>query len=251
MEYMKHTLVDALNLKTCPVCYIVKQREEKAFWWFFTENYHDTEVLEDLIDTSFFCDHHANTLENRTLENNDRGPLSFIFQIMIQSDTQKLKTLKSQLEKTMVNDQQGFFDAMFNRKSRTRYGKEIDGVFCGYTSCRFCRMNENTSRYVEEIFEELIRKDTAFRELYRKSYGLCRRHLIDVLKLSNDRACSEFLVDDMLSRLKVVHDNFELYFHKLDYRYSHEPKGEEQNTWLDALNFYSSSKRNSGKPSAT
>jgi len=246
VEYMKHTLVDALNQKTCPVCHIVKQREEKAFWWFFTENYHDSEVLEDLIDTSFFCDYHANTLEN-----NDHGPLSFIFQIMVQSDTQKLKNLKGLLEKTMVNGQQGFLGGMFNPKSRTRSGKTIDGVFRGYTSCRFCRMNENTSRYIEEILEELIRKDTAFRELYRKSYGLCRRHLIDILKLSNDGACSEFLVDDMLSRLKVMHDNFELYFHKLDYRYSHEPKGEEQNTWLDALNFYSSSKRSSGKPSAT
>lgn len=218
--------------KGCPVCRVVKEREEKTFWWFLTENYHEIRVLEELMDNSFLCGYHAGILAG-----GDHGSLSYVFQFLIRGDINTLNTLKQSLDGT--SDQKaGALSGFLRRPGGSKPGM-IDEFMAGYRSCRFCRLNENTSGYIEELFAELLRDDPAFREAYSQSHGLCRRHFIEVLKLSEDKAPSDFLLKDMIRRLDEMKDAFDLYFHKLDYRFADEPKGEEQNTWLQALQYYS------------
>jgi len=241
-EYLKHTIWEALSNKGCPICQVIKEREEKSFWWFINENYHEPSVLTEFMDNSFLCDYHAGILAN-----GDHGSLSFTFQFLVQGDINKLNELSMVLTKDGISDKrQKAINPLSNyllRNKKSKHSLLIDDLLKGYLSCRFCKLNENASKYVEELFAEIVRDDVGFKEHYLKSDGLCRRHFIEVLKLSEDKA-SDFLLDDMVHRLNKMKDSFDLYFHKLDYRFSGEPRGEEQNTWLRALKYYSSSKNN-------
>ena len=73
------------------------------------------------------------------------------------------------------------------------------------------------------------------RELYQKSTGFCRNHLLQVLDLATPEI-EDFLLDDYKRRLEELNDEFQEYFRKLDYRNAWEPKGAEQDTWKRAIN---------------
>ncbi|HHY94633.1 MAG TPA: hypothetical protein GX513_06440 [Firmicutes bacterium] len=69
---------------------------------------------------------------------------------------------------------------------------------------------------------------------------LARRwnHLVHLLPATSP-ATAAFLLDDFLRRLSSIQKSLAEYFHKCDYRYSHEPKGAEQTAYLRAVEIFS------------
>jgi hypothetical protein len=48
----------------------------------------------------------------------------------------------------------------------------------------------------------------------------------------------ETLIQKQTEVLRKINSDLEEYSRKLDYRYSHEPKGEEQTAWIKAIRFF-------------
>lgn len=70
--------------------------------------------------------------------------------------------------------------------------------------------------------------------LYRGSDGLCWKHFTLAVARAG-REVAVFLTEDLINRLETLEGQFGEYFRKRDYRFAHEPKGEEQQAWLKAL----------------
>ena len=79
--------------------------------------------------------------------------------------------------------------------------------------------------------------DEEIKELYLKSYGLCMNHFSQALKSASLEA-AELLIHKQVEVLRKLDSDLEEYSRKLDYRYSHEPKGEEQTAWIRAIKFF-------------
>ena len=80
-------------------------------------------------------------------------------------------------------------------------------------------------------------KDQEIKELYLDSYGLCMNHFNLALESAPPEAV-ETLIQKQTEVLRKINSDLEEYSRKLDYRYSHEPKGEEQTAWIKAIRFF-------------
>lgn len=147
----------------------------------------------------------------------------------------KLK-LKSKSKNPIINILSGASKSIIQKKIK----KVITRQFDKNIECKFCKTSRDFSIFAAMVFVKLLQNEPDFRTKYIQSDGLCRKHFVQVLELCSDSASLDFLTGDMIRRLENIKQDFELFFHKLDYRFSDEPKGEEQKAWIKALNYYSS-----------
>jgi hypothetical protein len=80
-------------------------------------------------------------------------------------------------------------------------------------------------------------KDQEIKELYLDSYGLCMNHFNQALESASPEAV-ETLIQKQTEVLRKINSDLEEYSRKLDYRHSHEPKGDEQTAWIRAIKFF-------------
>jgi hypothetical protein len=80
-------------------------------------------------------------------------------------------------------------------------------------------------------------KDQEIKELYLDSYGLCMNHFNLALESAPPEAV-ETLIQKQTEVLRKINSDLEEYSRKLDYRHSHEPKGDEQTAWIRAIKFF-------------
>ncbi len=212
---IEYDIQNTLSQKGCLICNLVKKRMDEKLWWFKTENYHEIETLKELKNNPYICDKHKKQLTDM------RDRLSVTFEFLIKKDTELFNSLlasnSKQLQKKIKN-------LTFDR-------------------CQFCIEEAKIEQFVVETFYKML-KDEKIKTLYKNSDGLCRKHLMQCLSIIDktyDR--SSFLIEDTLHRLSKIDSYFKEFFHKSDYRFSSEQKGEEQNAWLYALNFYSNAKK--------
>lgn len=94
----------------------------------------------------------------------------------------------------------------------------------------------------EEIFAFALLEsisDTGFRKLYQASQGLCIPHLVQVLSDSESGGGHESelatLLDLEQHKIAMLLDELKEYLRKHNYLYAHEPKGDEQTSWIRAV----------------
>jgi len=212
---IEYEIKDALLKRGCPVCSVVKKRTDEVLWWFEKENYHEIETLSKLHDNPFICERHKKDL----LEIGNT--LSVTFEFLIEKDIEFLSSLSNlKIKKLSQKIRHSSFD-----------------------TCMFCDFEKDIERFTIETFIELLKKDE-IKKLYENSEGLCRKHLFECLsKADKIKESAEFLIQNTVLRLSKIDMRLKEFFRKSDYRFSNEKKGEEQNAWIDALNFYSSNKK--------
>ncbi len=208
---MEFALKEALKLGGCPVCRVISEEFSRILWWFEREGYHEISTLRELILNPHICQRHA--LLIKSMGSN----LSVTFEYLINEDRKLLKDLQS----------------LTGLKAKRLLSKEME------KNCRFCKIENSIEERAIKAFSKLF-GDEEFRLLYEKSpSGLCRAHFVMILenlrKNSNEYT---FLIGISLRRLNAISERFDRFFHKQDYRFSSEEKGDEQNAWQEAFEFY-------------
>lgn len=212
---VEYEIKDALLKKGCPVCSVLKKRTDEVLWWFEKENYHEIETLSKLQNNPFICERHKKDL----LEIGNT--LSVTFEFLIEKDMEFLASLSKLKSKKL--------------SQKIRHSR--------FDTCMFCILEKDIERFIVEKFVAMLSENET-KKLYAKSDGLCRKHLFEsLLKAEKVSDISEFLIQDTILRLSKIDKLLKEFFHKSDYRFSDEKKGEEQNAWIDALNFYSTNKK--------
>jgi hypothetical protein len=82
-----------------------------------------------------------------------------------------------------------------------------------------------------------VLEEEAVRERYAGGDGLCYEHLAATAEQGSKRVAA-FLIEDWRARLEVLRAGLAEYDRKRDYRFSAEPKGDEQRSWTDIVRRY-------------
>jgi len=210
----------------CPICWVVEEEVNRAFRWFFIDNYNDISTLMAIAEHPALCREHAQRLLR---DGNDA--LSMTFQFLILRERQGLLHLRKQ-------QNQGHLSTPWSVDRWLQWLRRGLTRFPPSRGCRFCRASEETgSTLLAVLLEKLLEED--WRSRYQVSFGLCRRHLREGLTQTVYPEVARFLLEEADRRLETLETEFELYFRRLDVQHADEPKGKEQQAWQEALRYFS------------
>ena len=182
--------------------------EDRYFFWFLHENYYSSPTLRSLGDRRF-CRLHA---ERLLLSDNNQ--LSATFEFLLQVECTRLKEADHRTPPRRV------------REPKTPQ----------VNTCPVCEVGETAAlvearRFLTEMANEAARKE------FTDGPGLCSTHLWSMRVLA-DAGAWNFLRADALQRMRRLNEEMALYFHRLDYRFRDEERGQEQTAWRRALRFF-------------
>jgi hypothetical protein len=198
----------------CPVCTVVAECADKYIKWFLMENYSQSSTLLNLSEGGF-CRDHAYKIAGLASHQ-----LSVTYDFIIKDLTDKMaKARGNPPDKT---------------PSRGKREKQRFDILKRQKPCPLCETIEFYEKYASRVAVQLL-SEAQYRDLYRKSTGLCRDHLLQVLELATPEL-EDFLLDEYSSRLDELSAEFQEYFRKLDYKNAAEPRGAEQDAWKRAVN---------------
>ncbi len=214
--------------QSCPLCRVAEEAEERFFFWFLRESHYSVPVLEHL-DTSALCRRHA-----ARLLRGDNQRLSATFEALGRKERVHL----AELAESLRSERPG----PVGRRERRGHGGGRSGPGRMAASlearggCLACEAAE-TAVQGETLSMVPVLGTADGRVSYRAGAGFCRAHLWLVLSRAPNET-TVWLVADARRRLEELLAAFELYSHRLDHRFQHEAKGEEQDAWKQALRYF-------------
>lgn len=210
---IEYDILDAFREADCPICTVGADGADKYIKWFLMENYSQASTLLNLAEGGF-CRDHAYKIAGLSSHQ-----LSVTYSFIT-------KDLTNIIEKTRDNHP----DKISTRRNKE---KQRFAVLKRKKPCPVCDSIAFYEKYAGNVVIKLLSEEKN-RELYQKSEGFCRDHLLQVLELATTEL-EDFLLDDYKDRLEKINADFEEYFRKLDYRNASEPRGPEQDTWKRAI----------------
>lgn len=216
-------LRDALGQEGCPLCRLEQIAEQRYWTWFVLENYYSEPTLEQLVRGGF-CQLHA-WRATRVAEKR----LSATYDVVVREAEQRLLAVRKALE--------GTDGRPFSRLARRRWKQTLSDTLQRREPCPVCATSARSVEASGRCLIKLLAEEPG-RDAYAGSDGLCWNHLVHLLPATSP-ATAAFLLDDFLRRLSSIQKSLAEYFHKCDYRYSHEPKGAEQTAYLRAVEIFS------------
>jgi len=214
-----------LQQEGCPICRVCDEHLERGRFWFFTEAYGEGSGVRKYIDYWGFCEKHTRMVAKI-------GP----------------KWQKSVIYSWIINDKmpiiQGLLGALESyRKSnfvkRTVALKALRKAISDARprgGCIFCEnITWTANYYIRTLLDALTHAE--IQDLYRRSSGLCMPHFFQALESLKEKYVPQLqeIVKVQLERLDQLKNDFEEFFRKEDYRFSHEPKDKEQFAWIRAM----------------
>jgi hypothetical protein len=210
----------------CPICSISSERVELYYKWFFIENYNSLATMERLLKGGF-CRYHS----LKITEHPNNNYVSTTYSYLLKGYYNDLADLKK-----------GWKQDKFNPPFYARLKEKISEFLKGYQknkrACPACRIFDSSGEFVADVMAKTIMKDKGFWEQYINSQSvLCREHFDMVIK-NLDNSYVDSFIDSQMEKVKQVQALLDEFFRKLDYRFSHEPKGEEQTAWRRAVKIF-------------
>jgi hypothetical protein len=209
-----------LATRICPLCRVAYEAEQRYMRWFLLENYYSPPALVAL-ERSRFCPRHA-----ALLAQGDNEQLTGTFQFLAQAE----QALLARFRKNLRRERRSLLAGQRHLPEEIQSLLQTDG-------CPACAaLATAVAVAARELVEFLA--DSAGRAAYQAhAEGLCRSHLWHTLQHSPTET-AEWLAVEAARRMAALQEDIELYFHRLDYRFQHEPKGEEQIAWRRALRYF-------------
>lgn len=210
-----------LKLPGCPLCRAAREAEGRHLVWLLLEHYYSLPTLLRLVDGRY-CPRHATELLSGWNQQ-----LSATFEFLSGTELRRLNDFRRRGRLSRLRER-------FRRTLQPSFDREDPG------DCNRCLACESGAIAVAAGILDLgkMLATEEGRAAYREhDSGLCRPHLWQLLK-EVPAQTSRWLATETGRRLARFLDDFELYFHRLDYRFQHEPKGKEQVAWRQALRFF-------------
>jgi hypothetical protein len=186
----------------CPLCRAAGVAEDRHLEWFLRENHYSGPTLERLM-SSRYCIRHA-----RLLAGGPHRQLSGTFQWLAQGELERLRRW---------------------RPGRRRPLPEGVRTADDPPGCLACAAGRTAAAAAGTELAEVL-ADPRYRAAYAASDGLCQPHLWQLLREAPE-AQALWLAADAQRRLERLLASLDLFFHRLDHRFAHEPRGKEQTAW--------------------
>lgn len=198
----------------CPICIMRKTLENNAVEFTMGPSYMDDDVRAET-DKTGFCNYHLGKL----YENNNRLGLALMLKTHMDKTIKDLESLSAK---------KGKGPSLFKKSSEVTPVKEYTDTL--KNSCYICNKIENMFSLYIVTFYYLYENDSAFRDKFKASKGLCTEHY-GLLFQSADKHLSgekaenfrEELNKVYFDNMKRVREDLEWFIDKFDYRYVNEP----------------------------
>lgn len=221
------SLVEVLKTgEDCPVCYLCEEDLRNFFRWYFYEYYNDSAWTIKTMDSRGFCSKHS----SESIRMGKEHEMSLVYEYVIKSTIVKFKRVSEKLKKFEPKN------SRIRKVIDNKHLQEIKKLLRPTEVCPICdTVSKRSSRWIENLLTDL--KDEEVKQLYLNSYGLCMNHFNRAIESASHQT-AKILIQKQTEMLEKLNRDLEEYSRKRDYRYSHEPKGEEQNAWIRAIRFF-------------
>ncbi|NPV93253.1 MAG: hypothetical protein HPY50_21030 [Firmicutes bacterium] len=224
---------DALKVPGCPICHIGASAATRYLRFLLHENVNSVTTRINIHKAWGFCSEHAWELKQME-EDVYKDALGYpiILEGLINSAITISNELKEQLLKEICNSSEG---GLFRKKrDPLKQSRENVARLRPSGPCPACKAREETSKTHSDFLMRYISIDE-FREMYIKSEGLCLKHFALCIENAENPEDIVFLIDSQLAIWSNLSDELAEHIRKMDYRYSKEPKGPEQDAWIKAI----------------
>lgn len=243
---MEWRLRDALKKQGCPVCALARETSKTFHKWFVIETYGVAPMLESL-NRGGFCQQHAWEVARVSGRR-----LSFTYDFLVRCTETKLQRLMTSALSLCARQSGERGDGrrrvrfpwtplFWLKYIRRRKLSRAISDFQRKEPCPLCQMLENDETHAIHTLIPLL-QEAEGRGMFSQSDGLCMDHFYKALEQAPPEVVV-FLASDCLRRMGELIEGFREFFRKEDYRFSSEPKGEEQTTWLRAVWRFAGSSR--------
>lgn len=219
MTPLQHRLRETLALGGCPLCRLAEQDEQTFLQSLTYERILDIPTRETLQRARGLCAPHARAwraVQGCAL------PVALVYRPII----------KDLLAQTEPQAAQGWF-------SRSVSPRQLGERLATAAPCPACRVGEATARrYAEVLLRDVGAKEARAEEVRAaliQGGGLCLPHLRLTLQTSGPAAGYQALLAAQREAWSALMAELDEFIRKNDYRFQHEPLGDERDAWLRAL----------------
>ncbi|NPV89569.1 MAG: hypothetical protein HPY50_02180 [Firmicutes bacterium] len=232
---------DALKVPGCPICHIGASAATRYLRFLLHENVNSVTTRIKIHKAWGFCNEHAWELKQME-EDFYKDPLGYpiILEGLINSAIRVSNELKEQLLKDTSSPNEG---GLFRKKKDPlKQSKEIASKLKPSGPCPACKSREDTSNTHSLFLMKYISKEE-FREIFSKSEGLCLKHFTSCIENAENPEDIISLIDSQLAIWGNLSGELAEHIRKMDYRFSKEPKGPEQDAWIKAIKVISGTQK--------
>jgi hypothetical protein len=211
-------LAAALSRRGCPVCRVLAADEERYVATFAREGRFAARARARFFAAGGYCRRHAELLVANAARAQTGMAIVDLYGRLARYDRMRLAALRTS------------WGGRFRRRVR---------VLPRSRWCPACVDAEQRLDRKSAFLVDLLAEDGAW-SAYAASDGLCLAHLIPVAEAAQrvDTRIADRLLEDWCHRVRDLELELAEYDRKRDYRYAHEPKGEEQDSWRRIIRRY-------------
>jgi len=215
-----YELKESLCLPECPICHLMLKAGDSFLDMLLHENVNDHGLRQQLAKSRGFCNLHAWQLRQKG------DPLGHA---ILYAD-QLNRFLKQYTPETIQPDTRKY-----------KVSKGLTDLLEQSIDCPLCQLlTESETRYVQSLVRFL--GDPDFCNTYQNSFGVCRRHLLQLLKMKKvPGAVVDVLVNTFLKTGRGLLQELKELQRKFDYRFTHEKKGSERDAWIRVIRLWAGS----------
>jgi len=142
-----YTVLESLNSKECPICFLIKSRVEKYFETLLYEGINDIGFREKFNESRGFCNLHS----HKFLNYHDGLAIAIVYREVLANYLKEISTNKYQYKNISIH-------------------------------CMICHLVEGKQKEYISLIKEYL-SDEEFKLAFEQSYGLCIPHYFAVYKI--------------------------------------------------------------------
>ncbi|MFB3764365.1 MAG: DUF6062 family protein [Methanotrichaceae archaeon] len=210
---LQRDIMNALKEPGCPICSMQRKWSDRFYYWLLVQNYYAGTMPNELRQSGGFCCRHAEKL----LEIRSVYTTSVIYDYLVKDALDKLQSLAKEAQQ----------EIQLPSYRHRRFSKISQG------KCPACVEERQFVQRATRELVDMLNQDEAAKS-YRASDALCMPHFNYAVEEASPQAIV-VLAEVQIAKLNALKLDFAEYFRKVDYRFSNEPKGDEQTTWERAI----------------
>ncbi len=234
-------VLSALKKPGCPICRVQREWLKRFYFWLVNQNYYVPDTIRELKRSGGLCHAHA----ERLIEMRPVYITSVMYDYLVEDAMGRLEVLADQARQKLntpphkpsrwwkIIASVHTVGAVLQRAARRPEHPTDRGVGSPTGECPACADLRATERQAVTSLAVALKEDEV-EKAYRASDGLCLPHLYRAVQQATP-PIALLLTETALVHLQGLQRELAEYFRKVDYRFAHEPKGDEQTAWARAI----------------
>lgn len=223
------SLVEACAESGCPICFISEKAIKHYLAMILYDYVDDPDLREQLCDAWGYCHKHAWMLPG--VERGNLLTVAVMYQDILDRE------IKKTLAEIDPSKGDGFLQRLISGVFKRKKHDDSAQPFSLEHSCPGCELaDEIEENAIKIMLKAFAKEDKEIQKALRDSDGLCVPHLSRAFQLAQNKAVRELLLTLAQEKLTDIQAELSEFIRKHDYRFQHEPMGDEKTSWKRAIN---------------